>query len=134
MDNEIFKITPDKIRAEDLFIIANERLNDIIKVLPKDKSYKILEEYYEAILELITALMYVDGYKTLSHVKAIEYLSKNYSVLSDFQLGLIDNLRKIRHGIVYYGRKVSQDFLINNQEEILIIANIINKLLKFKLR
>lgn len=54
MNEDIFKITPDKDRAKSLYDIALDRL-EIIKILPKDKSYKILEEYYEIILELLTA-------------------------------------------------------------------------------
>ena len=43
MDDEIFKISRDKDRAKDLLIIAKERL-EIIEILPRDKTYKILEE------------------------------------------------------------------------------------------
>lgn len=134
MDEEIFKITPDKDRANDLFIIANERLNDIIKVLPRDKTYRILEEYYEIILELLTAVMYLDGYKTLSHKSALDYCTKNYSYLSDNQSKIIDTLRKFRHGIVYYGKKISAEYLSNNEQEIKIIIKTLNELVKKKLK
>ena len=125
MDDEIFRISKDKERAKDLFIMANERLNDIIKVLPRDKPYKILEEYYEIILELLTALMYIDGFKTLSHISAIEYCAKNYKCLTENESKIIDTLRKFRHGIVYYGKKISKEYFDNNEE---IINKIINKL------
>lgn len=134
MDEEIFKITPDKDRANDLFIIANERLNDIIKVLPRDKTYRILEEYYEIILELLTAVMYLDGYKTLSHKSTLDYCIKNYSYLSDNQSKIIDTLRKFRHGIVYYGKKISAEYLSNNEQEIKIIIKTLNELVKKKLK
>lgn len=75
---DVFKISKDKTRAQDLYSMAKERLKDIIPVIPKDKSYKIIEEYYEIFVQLITSLMYSDGYKTLSHVSLIEYLSGNY--------------------------------------------------------
>ena len=70
MDEKIFRISKDFTRARDLLEISNERL-DIIKILPRDKTYKILEEYYEIFMGLMTALMYLDGYKTLSHVSVI---------------------------------------------------------------
>jgi len=124
---EIFKITKDRERAEDLFIMAKERL-DIIKILPKDKTYKIIEEYYEIIVELITSVMYLDGYKTLSHVELINYFKKNYSELDDSEIQLSDSLRKFRHGIVYYGKKISSEFLENNEKN---IQKIISKLIKF---
>ena len=41
-DDEIFKISKEKDRASDLFEMAKERL-EIIKILPRDKSYKIIE-------------------------------------------------------------------------------------------
>ncbi len=130
--DEVFKISKDRDRAQDLFNISKERL-DIIKILPKDKPYKILEEYYEIVLGLITAIMYVDGYKTLSHVSAINYISKNCKTLSNNQVRIIDTMRKLRHGVVYYGKKVKEEYLTNNESEIKNIISILNKCVKDKL-
>jgi len=131
MDDEIFKISKDKERAKDLFDMAKERL-ELLKLIPKDKAYKIIEEYYEIIKELLTATMYIDGYKTLSHIKLIEYFSTNYKELDENQIKLINTLRKFRIGIVYYGRKISQEFLINNKAEIKKIISILMKLVREK--
>jgi len=125
MDDEIFKISRDKDRAKDLLIIAKERL-EIIEILPRDKTYKILEEYYEIILELLTAVMYSDGFKTLSHKTALDYCIKNYKTLDENESGIIDTLRKFRHGIVYYGKKISKEYLDNHEE---IIIKIIDDLI-----
>lgn len=125
--DEVFKVKKDFERAEDLFFMAKDRL-DLIKIYPKDKSYKIIEEYYEVIKELLTAIMYVDGFKTLSHIKLIEYFKENYSLLGDVEFSLIDSLRKFRHGIVYYGKKISSDFLKNHEEKIKFI---VKELIKF---
>lgn len=133
MDNdEIFKISKDKERANDLFEMANERM-ELIKLIPRDKVYKIIEEYYEIIKELLTALMYLDGYKTLSHIKLIEYFSSNYGELDENQVKLVDTLRKFRIGIMYYGRKISQEFLLNNEDEIKKIISILSKIVQEKL-
>jgi len=132
MDDEIFRISKDKERAKDLFEMAKERL-ELLKLIPKDKAYKIIEEYYEVIKELLTAVMYIDGYKTLSHIKLIEYFSSNYKELDENQIKLIDTLRKFRIGIVYYGRKISQEFLINNEDEIKSIISILMKIIRRKL-
>lgn len=134
MEDEIFKINKDKERAKDLFIMANERLKEILPALPRDKPYKIMEEYYEIILELLTALMYVDGFKTLSHISAIEYCARNYNCLTENESKMIDILRKFRHGIVYYGRKISGDYLINNENSIKTIINKLSKLVKEKIK
>jgi len=132
MDEEIFRISKDKERAKDLFEMAKERL-ELLKLIPKDKAYKIIEEYYEIIKELLTAIMYINGYKTLSHIKLIEYFSSNYKELDENQIKLIDTLRKFRIGIVYYGRKISQEFLINNEDEIKKIISILMKFVREKL-
>jgi|SRR3989344_52049 len=132
-DDEIFKISKEKDRASDLFEMAKERL-EIIKILPRDKSYKIIEEYYEIVKELLTAIMYMDGYKTLSHIKLIEYFSYHYKVLNETEIRLIDNLRKFRIIIGYYGKKLSKDFLINNEDSVKSIINIIIKVVEDKIK
>jgi hypothetical protein len=132
-DEEIFRISKDKERAKDLFIMAKERL-ELLELIPKDKAYKIIEEYYEIIKELLTAIMYLDGYKTLSHIKLIEYFSSNYEELDEKELKLVDTLRKFRIGIVYYGRKISQDFLINNEDEIKKIVKTLLKIVEGKVK
>jgi len=132
MEDEIFRISRDIERAKDLFQISKERL-EIIKILPRDKPYKILEEYYEIVLELITSIMYIDGYKTLSHISAIGYIS-NYKLLSENQISMIETMRKLRHGVVYYGKKIKEEYLINNEEEIENIIKILNILVESKIR
>ncbi len=132
MDRDIFRISKDKERAEDLFVMAKERL-DMLKIIPKDKCYKIIEEYYEIVKELLTAVMYLDGYKTLSHVKLIEYFSSHYEDLDENQIRMIDTLRKFRIGIVYYGRRISREFLINNEEEIRRIVSVLMNVVERKM-
>lgn len=132
MDDEIFSIRKDKERARDLYYMAKDRL-EIIKLLPREKAYKLIEEYYEIMKELLTAIMYTDGFKTLSHVKLIEYFSENYKCLQDNEVQLIDTMRKYRNGIVYYGKKVSYDFLINYENKIIKIITILLELIEKKL-
>lgn len=122
MNEEIFKIKRDVIRANSLLEMAKERFNDIKK---ESKAYKIIEEYYEIIKELITSLMYLEGLKTLSHKMLIVYLEKNYNNFDKSEIFLIDELRKIRNNILYYGQKINENYLINNKEK---IKEIINKL------
>lgn len=133
MEEEIFRISRDVDRARALFEMAKERL-ELLKLIPKDKAYKIIEEYYEIIKELLTAVMYLDGYKTLSHIKLLEYFSSHYKQLDTRELKLVDTLRKFRIGIAYYGRKISQDFLINNEEEIIKIIRTLLSVVEKKLK
>jgi len=133
MDREIFRIRRDEARAKDLLKMAKERL-ELLKLIPRDKTFKIIEEYYEIIKELLTAIMYLDGYKTLSHVRLIEYFSSKYDFLNRKEIELIDTLRKFRISIVYYGRKISEEFLLNNEEEIRKIIKILLKVVKMKIK
>ncbi|MEK6873414.1 MAG: hypothetical protein AABW91_01095 [Nanoarchaeota archaeon] len=134
MSEGIFKITKDIERAEDLFQMAQERLKEIITILPKEKYYKITEEYYEILVQLMTSLMYSDGYKTLSHVALIEYVAENNKDLSPNEIKLIDTLRKFRHGTVYYGKKIGSEFLINHEDEIKVIIGKLSKIVKNKIK
>jgi len=52
MNEDIFRISRNPIRSRALKEMAEERLQDINKEV---KPYKIVEEYYEIIKELITA-------------------------------------------------------------------------------
>jgi len=127
MEKEIFKIQKDIIRARALKEMAEDRFLDIRKEI---KTYKIIEEYYEIIKELITAIMYKDGFKTLGHIELIIFLENNYSkrfIREEFRL--IDELRKMRHNIVYYGEKVDILFLKNKEERLNTIINKLNDIL-----
>ncbi len=127
MNEEIFKIRKDIERAKSIFKLAEDRLS-LIKIYPKEKVYKIIEEYYEAIKELIVSNMYIEGFKTLSHIKMIDWFFKNSNILSEAEIKLLDNLRRLRNGTLYYGEKVSKDFLINNEDH---IKQVIDKMIKF---
>ncbi|MBW2988475.1 hypothetical protein KY318_03105, partial [Candidatus Woesearchaeota archaeon] len=117
MREDVFKISKDEARARALVCLARDRF-EFVKSMSHKRAYKIVEECYEIIKELLTALMYLDGFKTLSHLALLEYFSNNYNVLDKKQLKLIDKLRKFRNSIVYYGEQVKQEFLVNYMEEI----------------
>jgi len=127
MDEIIFKISKNSLRKESLIEMAKERFEDIKK---ESKIYKIVEEYYEIIKELITALMYQDGFKTLSHKMLIVYLQNNYKNFDSAEIFLIDDLRKLRNNIVYYGKKVEKEFLLNNEKDIKFVISKLFKTLK----
>jgi hypothetical protein len=123
--DEIFRISKDVTRARDLIDMAKERLNKVIKTIPESLPYKFLEEYYEIAVQFMTSIMYSEGYKTLSHVALIKFLSKHGFKYNEIKT--LDNMRKFRHGIVYYGRKEGGNFYINHKEEIKeIIEKLVN--------
>lgn len=131
MNEEIFKISKNNIRAKALKDMAEERFSDIKK---EEKIYKIIEEEYEIIKELLTAIMYSDGFKTLSHKALISYLENNYNKYFDKEeFILIDELRKLRNDILYYGQKIDKSFLINKEAQIKVIIKKLFNLVKEKL-
>ena len=131
MSEEIFKVTPNKVRATALVKMAQDRLGDIRK---ETKTYKIVEQYYEVIKELITAIMYADGFKTLSHKSLIYYLQQNYKELTKEEILLTDELRKLRNNIVYYGQTIESSFLINKETSVIQIINKLIKLMNSKIK
>ncbi|UZE93978.1 MAG: hypothetical protein IB618_00160 [Candidatus Pacearchaeota archaeon] len=131
MIEEIFKISKSMGRAKALKEMAQERFSDVEK---EKKTYKIIEQYYEVIKELITALMYLDGFKTLSHKALLFYLEKNYNrFFSKDEFILIDETRRLRNDILYYGKKIDLTFLTNNEERIKKITNKLIRIVNKKL-
>jgi len=121
--DEIFKTAKDERRANALKEMAKERYQTINSL---KEPYRLLEEYYEIIKELLTAFMYNSGWKTLSHKALIDFARKNITSLSSSEIDLIDELRIRRNNIVYYGEKVTLEFLKNRENT---IKKIIEKLL-----
>lgn len=121
----IFKISADRRRAKELIEMAEERLNVVVKTIPESVPYKFLEEYYEIVVQLITSIMYSEGYKTLSHVSLIKFISE-YGFSSE-ETRMLDKMRKYRHGTVYYGDKNGGNFYINHEEK---IKRIVDRLLE----
>ena len=121
---EIFKITKDERRSKALKVMAENRFSSMSSF---KEPYRILEEYYEIIKELLTSFMYLQGFKTLSHKSLIEFSAKNIKSLTSKELSLIDELRVKRNNIVYYGEQITREFLSTREKH---IQEIIKKLIK----
>ena len=121
---EIFKITKDERRAKALKMMAENRFSTMSSL---KEPYRILEEYYEIIKELLTSFMYSSGFKTLSHKSLIEFSAKNIKSLTSKEVSLIDEMRVKRNDIVYYGEQITLEFLKNREN---YIKEIIKKLIK----
>jgi hypothetical protein len=121
---ELIKIQPDNEKAKSLLKLALMRQNKISQYDPIKESPLITEAYYEICKEMITAILFCDGYKTLSHTDLIEYMKK-YKELDEQEIHLIDALRKKRNQIVYYGALEEVSYAKRNEEK---IREIIRKL------
>lgn len=121
---DVFKISKEEKRAKALKEMAEDRFS---KMSELKEPYRIIEEYYEIIKELLTSFMYLQGYKTLSHKTLVEFSAENIKELSKREIELIDELRVKRNNIVYYGEQVNIEFLKSREEA---IKQIIEKLLR----
>ncbi|MEW6062928.1 MAG: hypothetical protein AB1571_00965 [Nanoarchaeota archaeon] len=133
LSEEVSKITPDREKARAILqIIALREIN--INSMGPELTTLIVESYYEIIKELITAIMSVDGWKTLSHELLVGYLTKFYKEFSHSEIYTIDQLRKTRNDIAYRGVIIKQDYLIRNKNSILRIIDKLKSILQRKLR
>ena len=74
----------------------------------------IISDYYEAIKELLTAVLLLDGYKTLSHKDLIDYIQR-YSEFNPSDLSILDDLRILRNRITYEGFFIEVSYLQRNE-------------------
>lgn len=130
--DKVFKIRPDKEKAKSLLQLVELRKKDLEN---KQEEFVtlIVEGYYEIVKELITALMSIDGYKTVSHELLIGYVAALYKAISRAEITLMDQLRKTRNDIAYRGVQVPPEYLRRNKEAILAVINKLQSLVEEKL-
>jgi len=78
----------------------------------------IVENSYDVLRELIESKLALEGFKSYSHEATIIFL-KRFPNFKESEIKTMDNLRKIRHGIKYYGKNVDA----NKAKEILDFTN-----------
>ena len=113
--NEVRAVKADIEMAKSILKMMEIRIN-AVGILDKDEFVSLkLEGYYEIIKEAITALMAVDGYKTLSHEVLVGYLKEFFSEFPESDIILIDNIRGLRNKIVYKGFFIDKDYILNSK-------------------
>ncbi len=123
---DFIETTPDRERAKSLMEMVEVRLDNIKLMREADTirfASKITEEYYESLIELITSILCLDGYKTRSditgaHINSINYM-RRYRELGSHEIELIDDMRRKRAGVKYYGRHVDHDYLARRERDIM---------------
>lgn len=77
LKGEVRKVSKDKEMARSIVKMVGIR-RDALKLLEDRADFTSIsvENYYEIIKEFITALMAVEGYKTLSHEALVVYLPR----------------------------------------------------------
>ncbi|HLD97445.1 MAG TPA: hypothetical protein VI934_03825 [Candidatus Nanoarchaeia archaeon] len=121
MEEGLIRVTPDKEKVKSIFRMVGTTL-EMIETLNKDKfESNIVKDYYDAIRELVSALLLLDGFKTVgegAHKKLIEYIDKNYEEFSEYEVSLLDELRIVRNKISYDGYFVPEGYLERNKKAI----------------
>jgi len=130
----IINATPDKEKVKSILNLAKSREHFISSVNIKEFSTIAAENYYEIIKEIITALMAVDGYKTLSHEVLVGYLDEFFPKFPESEILFIDQLRKLRNNIAYKGFFIAPDFLERNESRIKEIISKLKRTLENKLK
>ncbi|NPE26877.1 hypothetical protein HNV12_02650 [Methanococcoides sp. SA1] len=109
--------------------MANERKS----IIPKLKATKyptiIAETYYQIIKELVTAILLVQGKKSIgenAHKDLIEEIQKS-KILSTQEIEIINDLRIRRNNSYYQGKQIEKIFLDNHEKDLNQIISKLNK-------
>ena len=132
--NHIIKTTIDKEKAKSLYLMLKERKEAIKFLDPSRFTSIVVEDYYEIIKEYLTALMALDGCKSLSHEVLISYLKKFYKEFLEHEIIFIDEMRKLRNKINYDGFRIKPQYWELNKDNILKIIGKLDKILERKLK
>ncbi len=130
---EVRKVRPDKKMAKSILRMIEIRMKALELKDRKEFTSLVVEDYYEIIKEAITALMAVDGYKTLSHEVLVGYLKEFFKQFSDSEIRFIDSMRVLRNQIAYKGFFITPDYLERNESRMKEIAAKIKRILERKL-
>jgi len=130
---EIRRVRSDKGMARAIQKMITVRLKALRSIDRQEYASLVAEDYYEVIKEAITALMAIDGYKTLSHEVLIAYLKEFYPNFSNAEIVLMDQLRVLRNRIAYKGFFITPDFLERNETRIEAVVLKIKRALEEKL-
>ncbi len=86
-----------------------ERIHFVRRLIKNLENPKyIVENIYDLLRELIEAKLAADGFKSYSHEATIIYLRK-FKDFTDAEIKFLDELRKIRNGLKYYGKTIEKD-------------------------
>jgi len=134
LEYKVKKVKENPEQAKALLQLAKRRLESIEKRKKDEFPQLLIESYYEAIKELISALLAIYGYKSYNHECLVSFMEEYYPIaFDDFQMHFLDNMRKLRSDIQYRGRNVADDYLQRNGSVIEKIIEILLELVEKEL-
>lgn len=114
----------DKQRAKSLQGMADARIKFIENIrLTEENSAILVSEAYQALLEVVQAIITSEGFKVYSH-KCVTYFLEDYMGMETLS-EKFDKFRKIRNKINYYGKTLD---VKTGKEFIAEIFSLINQL------
>ena len=124
----IRKVFPDKEKVKSLIEIAESRLKFVKSFeITKETASFVIENYYEIIKELLTALLLKNGLRSKNHQCLISYFYKEHPDY-EFEANLIQQMSFLRNRLEYYGELIDKSFLDKNQAEIEKLIKLLNSL------
>ena len=130
---KVTKLRSDREKARALMKMTELREKRVTVTPSAEFATLLVEEYYEMIKELVTAIMSIDGWKTTSHEMLVGYLAEFYKEFTSAEITLVDQLRMIRNDIGYRGVMVDGEYVQRNQETITKVIKKLKQVLDQKL-
>ena len=105
---EARKITPDTAKAKSLIQTAQGRIEFLHKItLEESNANYLFEGYYSSLIELMHALVLINGFKITNHVCLGNYIRDILDKQKWYHV--FDDCRYKRNALVYYGRHMDYD-------------------------
>lgn len=131
---ELIRITADKEKARNILKMVSLIEERMMKQDRKKMAALIISDYYEIIKEIITAILLIEGYKTLSQKDLIEYIKLNHKKCTMHEISILDNLRVMRNRVAYEGFFIEPSYLDRNEASFRIIIGKLKNLTEKKLK
>ncbi|MBI2143946.1 hypothetical protein HYU17_02225 [Candidatus Woesearchaeota archaeon] len=128
----IRKVDIDREKAESIIETAEARLGFIrgIQADKKNASF-IVEGYYEAIKELLVAMLLSKGLRSKNHQCLISYFYQNHPEY-EAEAHLIAQMSCLRNQLDYYGESIDFAFYDKNKGEFDKVVELLKKLIQNK--
>lgn len=129
--NFSYEITPDKEKARSLLETAEERTNFLTKEINENNINFVFEGYYSSILEILHAILSLEGYKVNNHVCLGYYLRDVLNKEDLFRA--FDDCRFKRNSLIYYGNRMNPETAKHSLRKAKTLFTELKKIIRLKL-
>lgn len=131
----IIKIQPDIPKAQALKVMAEITLQRLSETDREKYPTNTLTDYYDSIHKLMDAISSLDGIKAKgdgAHKELIDYIAKTYTFEEQLK-EFLQQMRDYRNRIAYEGFSIHKNYILNNDEKIVMIIKKFGDLLDKKM-